>query len=101
MDDAKVEVRATLEAVRSFLAQEAPPRLSEADTKANFVEPIIAALGWKGIGQVIREHYVKSSGEFIDYLLSGPSGPLLAIEAKPLQSDLTEKASAQLVQYCT
>lgn len=100
MDDPKSSIKSVLESVRSFLGQEAPPRLSEADTKANFLEPVIADLGWRGIGQVTREYHVKSSGEFIDYLLSGPNGPLLAIEAKPLQSDLTEKAAAQLVQYC-
>ena len=32
--------------------------------------------------------------------MAGPSGPLLAIEAKPLQTDLTDKHAAQLIQYC-
>lgn len=99
-DAAKDLIRATLDSARSLLAQVEPPKLSEADTKANFIEPIIAALGWQGIGQVTREFHVKSSGEYIDFLLRGPSGPVLAIEAKPLQAELTEKAAAQLVQYC-
>jgi RAMA domain-containing protein/uncharacterized protein DUF5655 len=100
MDRARDNIRATLNQVKAFLAQESPPKITEADTKANFIEPIVAALGWTGIGVVTREYYVKNSQEFIDYVMRGPNGPLLAIESKALQSDLTEKAAAQLIQYC-
>ena len=100
MDDAKDAIQRRLAQVKTFLAQEAPPRLSEADTKAHFIEPIVAALGWEGIGVVTREYYVRNSQEFIDYVMAGPTGPLLAIEAKPLQTDLTDKHAAQLIQYC-
>lgn len=90
-----------LSQVKSFLAQESPPRLSESDTKANFIEPIITALGWEGIGVVTREYYVRNSQEFIDYVMRGPEGRLLlAIEAKPLRTDLSDKHAAQLIQYC-
>jgi hypothetical protein len=100
MDPARESIRQTLARVKTFLAQEGPPRLSEADTKAHFIEPVIAALGWEGIGVVTREYYVKNSQEFIDYVMAGPKGRLLAIEAKPLQTDLTDKHAAQLIQYC-
>ncbi len=100
MEDARAAVQRTLARVKAFLAQENPPRLSEADTKANFIEPTVAALGWEGIGVVTREYYVRNSQEFIDYVMAGPSGPLLAIEAKPLQTDLTDKHAAQLIQSC-
>src|SRR5690348_6876379 len=95
-DQAKQTSHSTLTAVKQFLAQEMPPKLSEADTKANFIEPVLSALGWTGIGVVVREYYVKNSQEFIDYVMSDKGKPLLAIEAKALQADLTEKASAQL-----
>lgn len=49
---------------------------------------------------VTREYYVRNSQEFIDYVMAGATGPLLAIEAKPLQTDLTDKHAAQLIQYC-
>jgi hypothetical protein len=49
---------------------------------------------------VTREYYVKNSQEFIDYVMHGASGPLLAIEAKPLQAVLSDKHAAQLIQYC-
>lgn len=100
MERAKSDVRRTLDEVKGFLAQESPPKLTEADTKANFIEPIVAALGWTGIGSVTREYYVKNSQEFIDYVMRGPSTLLLAVEAKALQADLTDKAAAQLIQYC-
>ena len=100
MDDARAVIRRKLAQVKTFLAQETPTRLSESDTKANFIEPVITALGWEGIGVVTREYYVKNSQEFIDYVMAGPVGPLLAIEAKPLQTDLTDKHAAQLIQYC-
>lgn len=100
VEDDRSAIQSTLSQVRTFLAQESPPKLSEADTKANFIEPIIAALGWTGIGVVIREYFVKNSHEYIDYVMVGTGGNLLAIEAKPLQSELTEKNAAQLVQYC-
>ncbi|MGH2390963.1 MAG: type I restriction endonuclease [Chloroflexota bacterium] len=99
-DQIRQVIHTTLTAVKQFLAQEAPPKLSEADTKANFIEPILGPLGWVGIGIVIREYYVKNSQEFIDYVMSDNGRPLLAIEAKALQADLSEKAAAQLVQYC-
>ena len=99
-DQTRQVIHATLTAVKQFLAQEAPPKLSEADTKANFIEPILGSLGWSGIGVVVREYYVKNSQEFIDYVMSDKGRPLLAIEAKALQADLSEKAAAQLVQYC-
>lgn len=100
MKDARDVVHHRLSQVKSFLAQEQPPRLSESDTKANFIEPIIAALGWEGIGVVTREYYVRNSQEFIDYVMRGPEGLLLAIEAKPLRTDLSDKHAAQLIQYC-
>lgn len=99
-DQTRQVIHPTLTAVKQFLAQEAPPKLSEADTKANFIEPILGSLGWAGIGVVVREYYVKNSQEFIDYVMSDKGRPLLAIEAKALQADLSEKAAAQLVQYC-
>jgi hypothetical protein len=100
MTDSKAAIRQTLDEVKALLAQEAPPRLSEADTKAYLVEPIIKALGWEGMGTVAREYYVRNSQEFIDYVLKGPNGVVMAIETKSLQADLSDKHAAQLVQYC-
>lgn len=102
MDDrqqAAQTIRQTLTKVKQFLAQEKPPKLSEADTKAVFIERYITALGYEGLEDVVREYYVKNSQEFIDYVLRAGGEPVLAIEAKPLQTDLTDKHAAQLIQY--
>lgn len=99
-DQAKESVRATLTAMTQFLAQEAPPTLSEADTKANFIDPILAALGWTGIGTVVREYCVKNSQGSIDYVMRADGKAILAVEAKALQADLPEEAAAQLVHSC-
>lgn len=98
--DAKEVVHTTLTTLKQFLAQESSPKLSEADSKANFIEPVLSALGWTGIGVVVREYYVKNSQEFIDYVMADGGAPILAIEAKAVSAELTEKAAAQLVQYC-
>lgn len=100
MEVAKETVRETLNEAKAYLAKPDSPKLSEADTKIHFVEPIIAALDWKGFGVVTREYFVKSSHEYIDYIMSSGGQHVLAIEAKPLQSPLVEKNAAQLVQYC-
>lgn len=100
MSSAKVAIRQTLDEAKSFLAQEFPPLLSEADTKAHFVEPLLRALGWHGLGVVTREYYVRNSQEFIDYALRHGDKLVLAIETKKLQVDLADKHAAQLVQYC-
>jgi hypothetical protein len=94
-------IRQTLTKVKQLLTQEAPPKLSEADTKAVFIEKYIGALGYEGLEDVVREYYVKNSQEFIDYVLSAGGKRALAIEAKPLQTDLTDKHAAQLIQYCS
>ena len=101
MEQAKDRIRRTLGEVKGFLNQEASPSINEADTKAFFIEPLILALGWSGFGIVTREYYVKNSQEFIDFVMSGPDGPLLAIETKALRAGLTDKNAAQLIQYCS
>ena len=83
MDDrhqAAEAIRQTLTRVKQFLAQEAPPRLSEADTKANFIERYISALGYEGLEDVVREYYVKNSQEFIDFVLRANGEPVTSTD---------------------
>lgn len=98
-EQAAATVRGTLDQLKQLVSG-SKPRLSESDTKANFIEKYIEALGYRGLDAVTREYYVKNSQEFIDYVLRANGKPILAIEAKPLQHDLTDKAAAQLIQYC-
>jgi hypothetical protein len=99
-DQAAALLRETLGKLKLFLTQEGTPKLSEADTKAEFVERYVHALGFAGLEEIVREYYVKNSQEFIDYVLRVNGTPVLAIEAKPVQTDLTDKHAAQVIQYC-
>lgn len=45
--NAKESVRFTVHKLKEFLSQEGMPKLSQADTKANFIEKYISALGYE------------------------------------------------------
>lgn len=98
-DQAKVAVRAVLENVKQVLSQPEIGPISEADTRANFIDKYVYNLGYDGIGVVVREYYVKDLKEFIDYLLRVDARTQVAIEAKSLRSELTDASAAQLVKY--
>ena len=71
MDAASATIRQTLAEVKTFLAQEASPRLSEPDTKASYAESIVRNLGWESIGVITGQHYVRWSQELTDDVLRG------------------------------
>ena len=56
---AKVEARnqlwATLTKLKQVVAREPPLKLSEADTKAEFIDKYVAALGYEGLEDVVRD----------------------------------------------
>jgi predicted type IV restriction endonuclease len=99
-EQASTSIRDTLDHLKQIVSGPKPPKLSESDTKANFIEKYIEALGYRGLPDITREYYVKNSQEFIDYVLRANGEPILALEAKALQVELTDKAGAQLIQYC-
>ncbi|MBT4159973.1 MAG: DEAD/DEAH box helicase family protein [Gammaproteobacteria bacterium] len=80
---------------------------SEADTRANFIDPALASAGWSS-GQVIREYYFtdgrKLSGNqrgsrcFVDYLLHSENRHLAIIEAKK-QSAHPTQGLQQAIDY--
>jgi hypothetical protein len=77
-------------------------KISETDTRHHFIDPLISALGWNDLRSVSREYYLHPSGEYVDYVMMDSSGKrILAVEAKALDVDLTDKHAAQLVQYCS
>lgn len=97
--DAAIEVRATLDSVKEQLAS--GTKLSEADTRANFVDPLLSALGYKGIANIEREVYAKDTKEFLDYVLKIGGQPRIAVEAKAIGKVLTDTDAAQVIQYCS
>ncbi len=98
--EARGRIAGLLRQVKQLLAQPTPLKLSEADTRANFIDPLLVALGWSGLERVRREYHVQTAGQFIDYVCYHNGKPLLAVEAKALPNSLTEKDAAQLVVYC-
>jgi Type I restriction enzyme R protein N terminus (HSDR_N) len=97
--DAAIEVRATLGLVKEQLAS--GTKLSEADTRANFIDPLLGALGYKGIATIEREVYAKDTKEFLDYVLKIGGQPRIAVEAKAIGKALTDADAAQVIQYCS
>jgi hypothetical protein len=98
-EQAKAAVRGIVEQVKQVLSQPEIGPISEADTRANFIDKYVYNLGYDGIGVVVREYYVKDLKEFIDYLLRVDGTTRIAVEAKSLKSDLTDAHAAQLVKY--
>ena len=97
--DAALEIRTTLDSVKAELA--AGTRLSEADTRANFIDPLLRALGYKGMADIEREVYAKDTKEYLDYVLKIGGQPRIAVEAKAISRSLTDADAAQVIQYCS
>ena len=77
-------------------------RLSEADTKAAFIDPILSALGWdlRDIFSVSREYRHRPQDNPVDYALFVARSPVLFVEAKSLNKDLSDyKWISQTISY--
>jgi type I restriction enzyme R subunit len=81
--------------------------LSEADTKANFIDPALVSSGWES-RQITREYYFTDGGKlagnqrgtrcFVDYLLHSENQHLAIIEAKK-QSAHPTQGLQQAIDY--
>lgn len=74
--------------------------LSEYDTRAEFIDKYLEALGYRDLGDIQRGSPV-DSGSFPDYVLRVNGLPAIAIEAKKLGAPLGAKEAAQVVAYCS
>lgn len=77
-------------------------RLSEADTKAAFIDPILSALGWdlRDVFSVSREYRHRPQDNPVDYALFVARSPVLFVEAKSLSKDLCDyKWVSQTIAY--
>jgi hypothetical protein len=74
--------------------------LSEYDTRAEFIDRYLEALGYTELGDVQRGSPV-DSGNFPDYVLRVNGKAAIAIEAKKLGAPLGAKEAAQDVAYCS
>ena len=77
-----------------------PDDAREEETKAKLVTPFVEALGWnKFNGTEVRLEYTESkTNQRPDYVLFGPDGPAVIVEAKQTGTSLESKES-QLLDY--
>jgi len=75
-------------------------KLTEADTRAHFIDPLIRALGYQEIGDVQHELFLTPAKQFLDYLLFLDGKARIAVEAKALDVAVGDaNGGAQVVQY--
>ena len=99
--EAASEVRKILQSVKDRLAQPGGAKVNEATTRAYFITPLLAALGYQSIDDVLFEVYLPDGKTFLDYRLVVGTKPRVAVEAKALGVPVTDKDAAQAVQYAS
>ena len=78
-------------------------RVSEQDTKAILIDPVLAALGWRldELSDVRREYRAKPQDNPVDYALLVFGRPRLFVEAKALPTTLDRKCASQVLGYAS
>lgn len=105
-EEARERLRATVTAVREQIGRmrDRATKIGEQNTKAVLIEPVIEALGWdlRDLEQVVREYRSNPQDNPVDYALLLRRSPLLFIEAKDLDSDLSDRRwVSQIMGYAT
>jgi predicted type IV restriction endonuclease len=75
---------------------------SEANTKKRIIEPLIELLGWSFYTNEIQLEYqvtIATSRPRVDYAFLIEGKPVLLIEAKPFDSELTDNEAKQCIDY--
>src|SRR3990172_10384754 len=99
--EAASEVRKVLQSVRDRLAMPGGAKVNEATTRAHFISPLLVALGYQSIDDVLFEYYLPDGKQFLDYRLVVDGKPRVAVEAKALDVPLTDQHAAQAVSYAS
>lgn len=98
--EAAHDVRKVLQAVKDFFGSPTHVKLTEADTRAHFIDPLIRALGYHEIGDVQHELFLAPAKQFLDYLLFLDGKARISVEAKALDVAIGDaNGGAQVVQY--
>jgi hypothetical protein len=97
--EAASEVRKILQSVKDRMSQPGGVKVNEATTRAHFITPLLGALGYRSIDDILFEVYLPDGKTFLDYRLVVDAKPRVSVEAKALESHLTDKDAAQVVQY--
>lgn len=75
---------------------------SEANTKKKIIEPLLDILNWDTSSvEVVLEHPVKigTTTKYVDYALMLEGKPVVLVEAKPFDTELSYDDSAQIISY--
>lgn len=99
--EAASEVRKILQSVKDRVSLPGGLRVNEATTRAHFITPLLGALGYRSIDDILFEVYLPDGKTFLDYRLVVTAKPRVSVEAKALESHLTDKDAAQVVQYAS
>lgn len=97
--EAASQVRKVLQSIKDRLGQPGGAKVNEATTRAHFLTPLLGALGYQSIDDIVFEHYLPDGKTFLDYRLVVSGKPRVSVEAKALDVPLTEKDAAQVVSY--
>jgi hypothetical protein len=97
--EAASEVRKILQSIKDRMSQPGGVKVNEATTRAHFITPLLGALGYRSIDDILFEVYLPDGKTFLDYRLVVDTKPRVSVEAKALESHLTDKDAAQVVQY--
>ena len=97
MPDARSEFDQHLTTVQEY----AGLNLSESDTRAYLVDPLLRLLGFADVKHLRREVTVPATKEFLDYELLVDGQPQVIVEAKALRHSLSDRHAAQCVQYAS
>lgn len=83
----------------SKVSEYLPLNLSEADTRAHLIDPVLRILGYEGARDLRREVPIPATKEFLDYELLVNGEPRAIVEAKALRFALTDAHVGQCVEY--
>jgi hypothetical protein len=97
MPDAQTEFLQHAAMTRDYASM----HLSEADTRAVLIDPVLTILGYRSITDLRREVPVAATKESVDYELSAGGQPQAIVEAKALRHAITDQHAAQCVQYAS
>ncbi len=99
--EAASEVRKILQSVKDRLSEPGGSKVNEATTRAHFITPLLGAIGYHSIDDILFEVYLPDGKTFLDYRLVVDGKPRASIEAKALEVSLADQHAAQAVQYAS
>ena len=98
-EESRIKIRSVLSLIQTTTLDPGRYKLSESDTRAVFLEPLLEALGFNPITDIRREVIIPDNKERLDFQLLVDGQPRLIVEAKAFAHPLTAADGAQAVNY--